>query len=160
MDGQHRNKRKIIEFLTNWYQDAIDTESWGKMDHFHLDQISKDFKNSEIWLDEVFDIFKMYFDIIDKSKYTIFLCIPLLESETETNITLLDNDYIRKKINNFEPPSFYLEPVDNYNLEQTLNGSLPINMTDFYDSCFEFYYSEQKDDIDGLYYRSIFVIKK
>ena len=160
MNGYYRNKRKIIDFLTDWYKDAVETKSWERMDHFHLNQISKDFKKSEIWLAAAFDILKMYFDIIDRSKYTIFLDISLLESETETDVTLLNSNYIRNEINNYEPPSFYLEPINNYNLEQTLNRSLPISILDFNDNCFKFYYYEQKDEIDGLYYRSIFVVEK
>ena len=159
MNGQYRNKRKIIEFLADWYKDAVETESWERMDHFHLNQISKSFKNSEIWFDAAFDIFKMYSEIIDKSRYTIFLDISLLESEIKTDVTLLNSNYIRKEINDFEPPSFYLEPINNYNLEQTLTNSLPINISGFNNDCFKFYYYEQKDEIDGLYYRSIFVIK-
>jgi len=160
MNGQHRNKKKIIKFLMDWYQEAIDTQSWERMDHFHLDQIIRSFKKREVWFDAAFDIYKMYFDLIDKSKYTIFLDIPLSESETETDVTLLNSNYIRKEINNSEPPSFYLELINNYNLEQTLNTSLPINTSSFNDNCFNFYYYEQKDDIDGLYYRSIFVMEK
>jgi len=160
MDGQYRNKRKIIKFLTDWYQEAIKIESWDIVDHFHLDQINKSFKKTEILFDSAFDIFKMYFDIIDRSKYTILLCFPLVESEIETNVALINCDYIRKEINDFEPPSFYLEPINNYNLEQTLNHSLPINIFGFNDNCFKFYYYEKKDDIDGLYYRSVFIVKK
>ena len=160
MNGYYRNNRKIIKFLTDWHQEAIETESWEIMDHFHLDQIGKNFKQPEKWLDMSFEIFLMYYDIIDKSKYTILLQIPLLESTLKTDITLLNSDYIRININDFEPPSIYLDLIGNNDLTQTINRSLPINISDFYDNCFKFYYYEQKDDIDGLYYRSIFVVKK
>jgi len=160
MNERYRNKRKITKFLTDWYKEAVETESWKRYDHFHLSHISKNFKNSQIWFDTAFDILKMYFDIIDKSKYTILLEISLLESEVETDVALLNNDYLRKEINDFVPPSFYLESISNNNLTQIINHSLPINIFGFNDDCFNFYYSEQKDEIDGLYYRYVFVVKK
>jgi len=154
--GQYRNKKKIIEFLTDWYQETIKMESWNLMDHFHLDQIVRSFKRPEVWFDAAFDIFKMYSDIIDRSKYTIMLCIPLLESKTKIDVALLNKDYIRRKINDFEPPSFYLAPVNYYNLVQTLNCATPINIFD--SDYFKFYCSERQDGIDGLYYCSVFVV--
>ncbi|MDR1653460.1 MAG: hypothetical protein LBS01_07435 [Prevotellaceae bacterium] len=151
MGGQYRNKKEISKFLTDWYQEAVETESWKRADHFHLSQVSKKFRNPEVWFDAAFDMFKMYFDIIDKSKYTILMRIPLLESGSKTDATLLNNDYIIKEINDFESPSFYLFPVNSDNLAQTANSVL------YEDDCFKFYFHEEQDDIDGLYYRSVSV---
>jgi hypothetical protein len=156
MVGHYQNKKKeYLVFLKVWVDKVIANRLWEKYNDLHIDKIDDLFIEKKYWISGSMFLFDSILSLIDKTKYDIFLVIPLSCSSCPIKLNNFKLKSLDKEFD-ITPPSFYLFPVGEKNYENTIKLTKQVEIKDN-NINFRVYYKEEEEN--GEYYRTIYIRK-
>ncbi len=154
MAGHNLNKKELYKkTLQDWIDKVIQGKLWENYVDLHIDEVDKEFKKKEKWLNASLLLFNYILELIDVNDYNAILVIPLSFSETPTDLNDLNLMYVENRLD-LTPPSFYLFPLRYNSFEKTINSSSYIKkISDEINR--KVYFKEEKDGDE--YFRVLYI---
>lgn len=121
-DWHERRETKFIRRITKWVEEVIESKGWERHYDLHIDEIHKTYKNPNTWVNGSLYLYKLVSDIIDHSKYDVYLSICLSCKLHKTNIDEVTIESIKTDLD-FTPPSFYMFRLGDKNYEEIPSNS-------------------------------------
>ncbi len=152
MDGPYQDKKsEFVDFLQNWIDQVISNKLWKQYVDLHIDEVDQVFKQKQNWIMGSLFLFRCVLSLIDKTKYDVFLaiplsCVPKAGLVNFTKLELLESEL------DITPPSFYIYPKGEKNYEETIKSSEHL---DIIIDNMELYYKEENENEE--YYRTIYL---